>query len=140
VHGRDGKINWLDNLEVKGKYEVRFRFRVRRDGGDRRTVGFFIGDGKDYWWALMLDDDDSLVLVRFSKGTNTPSKERALGDFDPARWHTIRIEVDRSEAKFLLDDNEMFEVIAPRRQAFEGKFAFFVQNAKVEFKDLELKQ
>lgn len=140
VRGRDGKINWLDNLKVDGKYEVRFRFRVRRDGGARRTVGFFIGDGKDYWWALMLDDDDSLVLLRYANGTNTPSKERALGEFDAARWHTIRIEVDRCEAKFHLDDEKMFEVFAERRQAFEGKFAFFVQNAKVEFQDLELKR
>ena len=140
VVGRDGKINWLDNLEVDGKYSVRFRFRVVTDRRDRRTVGFFIGDAKDYWWSIMLDEDNELVLVRFSKGKSIPARERAVGEFDPSRWHTVLVEARGREARVFLDGKKVFEHIGERKQKFAGKFGFFVQNAKVEFKELELKR
>ena len=140
VVGRDGKINWLDNLEVDGKYSVRFRFRIVTDRRDRRTVGFFIGDAKDYWWSIMLDEDNELVLVRFSKGKTIPARERAVGDFDPSRWHTLLVEARGRQARVFLDGKEVFEHVGEKRQEFAGKFGFFVQNAKVEFKELELKR
>ena len=138
--GRSGKINWLDKVALKGKYALRVSFRVIRDGGSRRTIGLFIGDGGDAWWAIMLDEGDSLSLVRVAGASSNEVKSRSVGRTKWTTWHTLRVEVDGSDASIFLDDKKLIEITVPRRQAFAGGLGLFIQNARVEFKDLELRK
>lgn len=136
--GRDGHINWLDDLALHGKYALQTKFRLVRGGGNRRTIGFFIGNGKTSWWALMLDWNDEMVLLRHERGTNTAVSSRSLKDVNLSEWHTLRFEVDnKKNVEIFVDGKSMIELEVPRQQAFAGQFAFFVQAAKVQFKELE---
>jgi len=137
---RDGHINWLESVSLPGKFSLQVKIRIVRDGADRRTVGLFFGDGKDAWWALMIEHDDYMSLIRHERGTNTAVSSRELPKIKWSSWHTLRIEVDKENAEFFFDDKRIIEIEVPRRQRFGGMFGFFVQRVKAQFKELELRK
>ena len=135
----DGHINWVDDLTFESRYQVRTRFRVTDSRGDRLAYGIFIGNGKDYWHCFLIDSDTEFVMVEFDHGQNRQVKDSLLRKYDPKKWHTIRIEIDRIEARVFLDDVLLIEHTADRRDSFDGKIALFAQRCRIEFKELEVK-
>jgi len=140
--GPTGFINWLDQPTFHGKFALQFKFRVVRDGADRRTVGFFLGNGKDAWWALMIERDNTVVLLRYEGGRNTAVASRTLdAGIKMSSWHSLRFDIDNDEdVQISVDGKVLIEMAVPRRQKFEGQMGFFVQSAKAQFKDLELRK
>ena len=53
VAGPQGHINWVDDVTFAGRYELRVRIRVVRDGGGGRTFGLLVGNGSDYWHCFL---------------------------------------------------------------------------------------
>jgi hypothetical protein len=50
------------------------------------------------------------------------------------------VDVDGSDTHILLDGKQLMQVTVARERRFAGKLGFFVQQAKVEFKGLELRK
>jgi tetratricopeptide (TPR) repeat protein len=141
VPGRDGKLFWLEEEMPKGTYTIRGRFRLTRDGGDRRAYGvFFGGDGKANWWALILSQDEEIVLERFDNSVPRRVAGPGLEGFDHTAWHTLEIRVRPGDVRVRLDEREPIQHLESERTAFDGKIALFVQNACIEWKELEVGQ
>lgn len=138
VEGRSGKLNWLDDTEFEGRYELRIRLRVARDGGAGRTYGFMLGNGRD-WHALLVQDSNDVVLLRSEDDEDTHLKDAIPRDFNPHRWHVFRLKADRGTLTVYLDDKELFEHTADDRDAFDGKLALFAQNGRIVFERLEVR-
>lgn len=134
----DGRLFWLE-LVWEGRYTVRGRVRLTRDGGPRRAYGLFLGgDGKSTWWALVFDDSGQLVLDRWTERGTDHIREFLLVDHDHAKWHVLEVAVDRGSVSVKLDDKEVIALDETERTCFDGKISLFVQNARVEWKDLEV--
>jgi hypothetical protein len=134
--GPTGNINWLDSVSMEGRFEIRADVRVARDGGPKRTYGFFLGDGKQRWHGVLVEDDNGVVLIEMAGGGNSLLKDATPRGFDPAKWHTFRIVVDRGEIQVLLDDTRLFAHVDDNPRAFGGKFGLFSQNGRIEFRNL----
>ncbi|MHC4954399.1 MAG: tetratricopeptide repeat protein [Planctomycetota bacterium] len=140
AEGRSGQINWLERAPLSGQYSLRCRLRLLQDRGSRRTVGLFIGDGKDGWWAIMLETNNTMTLYRSEGSTNTAVASRSIGKKDLSTWHSLRVEVSKDTAEIFFDDKQIIEAEVRRSQPWAGMMGFFVQDGKIEFKDLELKK
>jgi hypothetical protein len=139
VRGPEGKLFWLQSPVPKGPYAIRGRFRLTRDRGDRRAYGVFLGgDEKANWWALILSQDEEIVLERFKDQRPTRVAGAGLEGFDHSAWHTLEISVKPGEVKVRLDDREPIRHLEPERAAFDGKVALFAQSATIEWRDLEV--
>jgi tetratricopeptide (TPR) repeat protein len=139
VREPDGRLLWLDTISFEGKYTFRGRLRLTRDGGVRRAYGiFFGGDGKTRWWTVVFSDNEEIVMERFEDGPPTRIDGSFLDEFDHMKWHTLEVAVEPGSARVTLDDREVFHHDKDDRGAFDGKICLFVQNACVEWKDLEV--
>jgi len=136
----DGKINWVDDVELTGRYELRVRMRVVRSGGARRTFGLMIGDGSSYWHCFFIEDDNDLVLVEFDEGRNRHLKDAILRNFDPQQWNKLCLQVNHGSISVYLNKKKLFDHDADERDAFDGKVGLFAQNGRFEFKELEVRQ
>ena len=136
----EGYINWLEDTSIGGDYELRIKFRLIREHGGRRTIGFFVGDGRDTWWSIMLEGAGTMSLIRYQDGRNSSVGVKTLDAVKWTSWHTLKIEVKKEHAKLFLDDKLGLELDVERGQKFAGKFGLFIQAAKVEFKELELRK
>lgn len=139
LKGREGKINWADDVHLEGRYELRMKVRVARDGGAGRTFGVFIGDGKRLWHSFLVQDDNTLVFLRYDLGRDERLEDIVLRDFNPSQWHTLRIEVDGHQVTVHMDDRKLFSHADADEEAIEGKPALFAQNGRFEFRDLEVR-
>lgn len=140
VASRDGQINWVDDLEFTGRYEVRVRMRVVRSGGMGRTFGLMVGNGKDYWHNIFIEDDNDVVLVEFDAGRVRHVKHAIPRNFDPKQWNTLRFVVNRGSISVYLNKKKLFGYDADERDTFDGKVGLFAQNGRIEFKELEVRQ
>lgn len=140
AEGQQGKINWMDRVSMQGRFEVRAQVRVVRDGGVKRAYGFFLGDGKDRWHGVLIEDDDSLVLVEVAPGGSALLKDAAPRGFTPSKWHAFRLVVDRGDLSVYLDDVRVLRHTDDNPRAFGGKFGLFAQNGRFEFKNLVWKK
>lgn len=138
--GPEGQINWLKDTSLTGDYSLQIEFRLMADYGDRRTIGFFVGDAGDRWWSIMLEGEGTCTLMRYQDGRNTRAGAKTFGRIKWSKWHTLRIEVKKDNVKMFLDDQFALEIDVTRTQKFEGKFGLFIQAAKTEFKELELRK
>jgi len=138
--GRDGRVNWVADVELTGRYEVRVRMRVVRSGGKRRTFGVLIGNTVDYWHNIFVEDDNDVVLVEFDAGRFRPVKHAIPRDFDPQQWHTLRFAVNRGSISVYLNGNKLFGYDADERDTFDGNVGLFAQNGRIEFKELEVRR
>ena len=138
--GEEGRVNWVNDVQLSGRYELRVRMRVVRSGGARRTLGLMIGNGEDYWHNFFIEDDNDLVLVEFNQGNWRPCKDTILRDFDPQRWNTLRLAVDRGSVSVFLNDKKVLEYDADERDTFDGIVALFAQNGRIEFKEFEVRR
>jgi hypothetical protein len=140
VADRQGKINWVDDVELTGRYELRVRMRVVRSGGGGRTYGLLVGNGSSYWHCFFIEDDNDMVLVEFDDGRHRHLKDAILRDFDPQRWNTLRLAVDRGSLRVYLNQKKLYDHDADERDAFDGKVGLFAQNGRFEFKELEVRR
>ena len=138
--GNPGHINWVNDVELTGRYEVRVRMRVLRSGGTRWTLGLLIGNGKDYWHNFFVKNDNGMVLDEFDAGNVRPVKDAILRDFDPHQWNTLRVAVDHGSLRVFMNKKKLFEYDADERDTFDGNVALFAQNGRVEFKELEVRR
>ena len=138
--GASGHINWIDDVEFSGRYDVRVRMRVTRDGGARRTFGLLVGNGKTYWHCFFIEDDNDMILAQFNEGESRHLRDVVLRDFDPSQWNTLRLEFDRGAVTVYVNKNKLIEYGAEKREAFDGKVALFAQNGRIEFKELEIRR
>jgi len=140
VPGRDGKINWDDETRLSGRYELRVKMRVVRNGGPGRTFGLFLGDGSSYWHCFLIEDDNDMVLVEFREGQNRHIKDSILRRFSADKWNVLRLEIDHGEVSVYFNRKKLFDYTADDRKAFDGKIALFAQNGRIEFKELEVRR
>ncbi len=135
-----GDINWMDDVTMKGRFEFRAEARVVRDGGRKRTYGIFLGNGKDRWHGVLIQDDDAVVLVEFAPGGTSFLKDATPRGFKPAQWHKFRIVVDRGDLSVFLDGARVLQHAADDRNAFRGKLGLFAQKGRFEFRNLRWKK
>lgn len=140
VASRDGQINWVDDTEFTGQYEVRVRMRVTRSGGVGRTYGLLIGNGKDYWHNIFIEDDNDVVLVEFDAGRIRHVKHAIPRGFDPKSWNTLRFAVNHGSISVYLNRKKLFGYDGDRRDTFDGKVGLFAQNGRIEFKELGVRR
>jgi len=133
---RDGHLNWVDDVKLKGRFELRAKVRIAVHRGERRALGIFIGDGKNRWHAVIMEDTNDMVLVLREGDRNTDVANGIPRDFDPAKWHTWRLVVDDDDIDVYIDDQKIFSY--RDRQGITGSPALFVQSARVEFKEIEV--
>jgi tetratricopeptide (TPR) repeat protein len=139
VKDRQGQINWQDEVRLEGRYELRVRVRVARDGGAGRTFGLFIGDGRRLWHSFLVQDDDALVFLKYDLGEDQRLADTVLRGFKLGEWHTLRLEVDGHEVTVHMDDAKVFSHADPDEDPIAGKPALFAQNGRFEFRDLEVR-
>ncbi|MCK6460334.1 MAG: DUF1080 domain-containing protein [Planctomycetes bacterium] len=138
VRERDGKLFWLDKIVLEGSYRASGKFRRTWDGGARRAYGmFFAGDGRN-WWAIVFDDHENVVLEQWTRSEQRNVGSHLLSDFDHSAWHTLEIAVEPGHASVLLDGKEVLSHKEDDRSCFAGKICLFVQNARIEWKELEV--
>lgn len=135
---QNGHINWLENAPLTGDYSVQVRFRLVRDGGERRTIGVFVSPGNNNWWSMMFEGAGDLVLIRTEGERNSSTAVRSLGRVDWEKWHTFRLHVKGEVARMEFDGKEVLEYEFNRNQQFRGQLGLFFQCAKVEYKDIEV--
>lgn len=140
VASRDGMINWVDDVELTGRYEVRVRMRVVRGGGAGRTFGLMVGNAEDYWHNFFIEDSNDVVLVEFDAGRIRLVKHTIPRDFDPKKWNTLRLAVDRGSIGVYLNRKKLYDYDADARDTFDGKVGLFAQNGRIEFKELEVRR
>jgi tetratricopeptide (TPR) repeat protein len=138
VREPDGKLFWLDKIVLEGTYSASGKFRMTHDGGPRRAYGmFFAGDGRN-WWAVVFDDHEKVVLEQWTQAEQRNVGDHMLADFDHSAWHTLEIAVKPGHARILLDGKEILDREEDDRSCFAGKICLFVQNACVEWRELEV--
>lgn len=138
VREADGRLFWLEKVWT-GRYTIRGRVRLTRDGGARRAYGLmFGGDGKPPWWALVFEDSEQLVFQHWTDDEQKHLKEHLLADYDHSQWHAFEVAVDHGTVSVKLDGNEVFAMEEASRTCFDGKFSLFIQNGRVEWTDLEV--
>jgi hypothetical protein len=140
VASRDGQINWVDDVELTGHYEVRVRMRVTRSGGLGRTLGLMVGNAKDYWHNIFVEDDNDVVLVEYDTGRVDVVKHCIPRDFDPKQWNTFRLVVNSGSITVYLNRKKLFGYDSDRRDTFDGKVGLFAQNGRIEFRELEVRR
>ena len=82
----------------------------------------------------------ALASVVASPAAAEPLKDRILTTFDHRAWHTLRVDVTPGDVKVTLDGEAIFDLTVSDRKAFDGKLCLFVQEAAVEWRDLEVKR
>jgi tetratricopeptide (TPR) repeat protein len=137
--GNPGHINWVKDVELTGRYEVRVRMRIVRSGA-QWTFGLLIGNGKDYWHNFFVKDGHSIRFDEYDGGTIRPRKDAILRDFDPQKWNTLRLAVDRGSLGVFMNEKKLFEYDADERDAFDGNVALFGQSGLFEYKELEVRR
>jgi len=140
AQGRHGQINWNENFSLQGEYALQVRLRLIGEAGARGAMGIFIGDGRDDWWAIMLETPDELTLVRYENKKNNTVSAKQLDVAKWSSWHVLRVVVTKADVQFFFDGKLITDLPHSRRQPFTGQCALFVQDVKVEFKDLELRK
>ncbi len=140
VRGK-GKLFWLEGIPLDGRYGIQGRFRVTRPS-ERYVYGLFFGGVSNgfTWWELVLRHNNEVELNRCLDGEAEPLKDRILTTFDHRAWHTLRVDVTPGDVKVTLDGEAIFDLTVSDRKAFDGKLCLFVQEAAVEWKDLEVKR
>jgi tetratricopeptide (TPR) repeat protein len=139
VRKRDGTAFWLDGIPLEGSYRVRGKYRLTYEGGDRRAYGVFFASDRDEgdWWATVVTDDERIVLEQWVGRSPTLKEESMLADFDHAAWHAFELSVEPGSVVVKLDDKERLkheDATASR----SGILCLFVQNACIEWKELEV--
>lgn len=134
-----GRLFWLEEMPLSGRFSVRGRFRLTRMA-DRFRYGVFLGStGREPWWAVFVTPN-SVSLDRCEEDANRAVKETFLEDFDHKGWHTLQIDVRPGDVKVTLDGKECYEHNEADRKAFDGKICLFVQFARIEWRDLEVRR
>jgi tetratricopeptide (TPR) repeat protein len=138
VRRRDGTALWLDGLPLEGRYTVRGRYKLKYDGGERRAYGIFFAGDRDAgdWWAVVATDKETIVLERWEARRPTLLAECILSDFDHTMLHNLEIAVEPGKVTVRLDGTEIIkheDATASRA----GTICLFVQNACIEWRDLE---
>ena len=131
-----GHLNWVEDVDLRGKYELRMQMRIAKHRGERLAIGVFIGDGKREWFGPILEWDKEVSFVHYTKRGN---KEVAVGiprSLDASKWHVWRLVVDDDDIEVHIDGEKVIEYRAPG--AIAGKPALFVQRARVEFRNIEV--
>jgi hypothetical protein len=136
-----GHINWFEKERFKGSFTIQMEFRLLR-GGTRRTCGLFFGNkhGKDRWWGLLVTRADELILVESRPSNHTTKKEHILRGFVPKDWNTLRVTMRPGRAVVSFNGEETFRHDSEDGDDFNGEVGVFVQDARVEYRNLVVRE
>ncbi|MHC4472107.1 MAG: tetratricopeptide repeat protein [Planctomycetota bacterium] len=133
---RNGYLNFK-KTRLEGTYSYRATLRVVKENADKRTFGlFFANNPGRIGWALLVTRNDDLVLVRYKGDDHTNMKSKVLSSFRATRWHELRVDVEPGAVVCLVDGKEAFRLEGELDDAFDGSPGVFVQQARVEIKDV----
>ena len=110
---------------------------------EKYSMGVFFGsDGREPWWAVFISRTGAVSLRRCEVDADDDfiAKDADLDRFDPKAWHMFQIDIQPGDVTVTMDGRQLFEHNESSRKAFDGKFCLFVQNARVEWQDLEVKR
>lgn len=136
----EGKLFW-HNVVLEGRFSIRGRFRVTKVHGEKYGFGVFFGsEGNEPWWAVFMNRAGSVSLERCEEESDHIAKETILDRFDATAPHVLQLDVQPGDVALSIDGRKLFEHNESNRRAFDGKFCLFVQNARIEWTELEVKR
>ena len=125
-----GIITWFDNFCVL----------LRRDGHSQLVYKHAISTVMPVAPISLYDDDDKLCLVRFEKEGSREFASKYLPDFRWKEWHTIEAVIEPGRLTCFLNGKEVFNRKIDDKTAFDGRPGLYCQKAKLEVRDVEVRQ
>ncbi len=140
VDARGGSHMIAQRDRKDGRYVARAAFRVLEDQGDTRTFGLLFGRKPapaPHVHGLLLCRSGDLALTEMARsGGSRDLRSKIIPRFRWDEWHVLEIRVEGDRVRCLLDGQEQFTQNAEGAGDFEGNVGLFVQEAKVQIRDL----
>ena len=139
-----GFINWRSDLTLSGSYSLRGEFRLLKTFQEGWSYGIVFGAKWDVRskWVLMISRGNEVLLAE--DPDEQPGfdfvKTQILVNYNPKKWHSLRLDVRPGKATFFLDDWEVFTYEGDGPDAFAGDIGMFIQSSRVEIRNLGVRR
>jgi hypothetical protein len=137
---KGGKSNRVD-IQLLGTYSYRGRYRMLEQRGEKISYGLLLGEKPNASaCALVVDWDGYLSLIQWVERRCDTLCSKRLENLDRASWNLIEAELEPGKIHAKFNGQLIFTYESRDVNIFDGMPGVFLQAARYEVKDLEMKR